>query len=191
MAKAKKTRSRKRVTVKLLERKHAGKVTEAYKLMEDLIATKRADLKEAKIAIGWRFGWHADADGRLRLGQMRKASDLDRAFKDFDFVMLLNHQAWNTSGIIAANKRAVVIYHELCHAMPAMDANGEQKRDEEGRWVWRTRKHDIEEFQEVVAVYGCHSHELESFAAAGLHDKDRPLLAEAEKAEVRRKAKKG
>jgi hypothetical protein len=73
-----------------------------------------------------------------------------------------------------------VIDHELCHAQVSMDSNGEPKTDENGRTVYRTRKHDIEEFKEVVARHGLYKSDVESFAKAILADADRPLLQAAE-----------
>lgn len=98
MARAKK-KSRKKVTVKLLERMHAGKVTEAYRIMEELIKKHHSHLAEAKIAIAWRFGWNVSVDGKWKLGQAKKGSDLDRELHEHDFVILVNHEAWNQSGL--------------------------------------------------------------------------------------------
>lgn len=170
-----KEKKRKKVTVKLLERKHAGKITEAYRIMDDLIDKHHNHLADAKIAIAWRFGWNQDADGRLRLGQAKKGSDLDRELHHFDFVILLNHEAWNKGGLKQEQKLALVD-HELCHCEVSMDVDGEPKVDEEGRTVYRVRKHDIEEFLDVVNRHGCYTNELAKLAQSGINDSDRPLL---------------
>ena len=52
------------------------------------------------------------------------------------------------------------------HAARKYDDKGEPVIDERGRPVYRMRKHDIEEFADVVARYGCYKADLESFAAA-------------------------
>lgn len=179
MAKAKK-KSRKKVTVKLLARIHAGKVTEAYRIMEELIKKHHAHLAEAKIAIAWRFGWNANADGQLKLGQAKKGSDLDRELHEHDFVILLNHEAWNQGGLNEKQKIAL-IDHELCHCEVAMDSNGETKFDEQGRTCYRIRKHDIEEFKDVVSRHGVYTRELEEFARAGINDSKRNMLPAMEK----------
>ena len=168
-------KKRRRVTVKLLERKHAGKVTEPYSIMERLVDGVHSQLKNAKIAIAWRFGWKQDTDGRLRLGQTKKGSDLDRAMHKYDFVLLVNHEAWN-QGNLDDNQKLALIDHELCHCEVSNDTNGEPKTDEEGRIVYRIRKHDIEEFEDVVSRHGLYTHELEEFAQAGINDSKRPLL---------------
>ena len=172
---------RKKVTVELLGRKHAGKVTEAYRIMEELIENHHSHLKDAKIVIAWRFGWRPDADGRLCLGSAKKGSDLDRSMHGYDFVVLLNHEAWNKGGLDDKGHQAV-LDHQLCHCQVAVDTNGEPKADEKGRTCYRLRKHDIEEYLDVVNRHGLHTHELAAVAQAGINDFERPLLAVAEKA---------
>lgn len=46
-----KVKKRKRVTVRLLNREHAGQVTEPYQIMERLLATHHGNLEGAKIGI--------------------------------------------------------------------------------------------------------------------------------------------
>lgn len=108
-----KERARKKVTVKLIERLHAGKVTGPYRIMEDLIDKHHKHLKEAKIAIAWRYGWKATVDGHTKLGQAKKGSDLDRELHNHDFVILLNFERWNNGNFSEAQMRALVD-HELC-----------------------------------------------------------------------------
>ena len=188
MAKKSGGKKRKKVTVKLLGRKHAGKVTEAYWIMEKLVTDHHSHLKDAKIAIAWRFGWSQDADGRLRLGQAKKGSDLDRELHHFDFVLLFNHEAWNKGGLKQGQKVALVD-HELCHCEVSVDTDGEPKVDEEGRTVYRVRKHDIEEFLDVVNRHGCYTNELAKLAQAGIKDADRPLLDAAKNGGKRKQGK--
>jgi hypothetical protein len=171
----KKEKSRRKVTVTFLKPKHAGKVPQAYALMDELIEKHHHHLKEARIAICWRHGWNTDTDGHLKNGQCKKASDCDRALKEFDFVVLLNHEVWNSDLFDETQKRATMD-HELSHAQVSMDRNGEPLVDEEGRTVYRLRGHDIEEFTEVVARYDTYNADLERFAAQLLETKDRPLL---------------
>lgn len=69
-----------------------------------------------------------------------------------------------------------MIDHELCHCEVALDANGETKLDEQGRTCYRIRKHDIEEFKDVVSRHGVYTRELEEFARAGINDAKRNML---------------
>ncbi len=175
-----KKRARKTVTVKLLEREHAGKVTTAYRLMEELIDAHHPRLEGSKIAIAWRFGKRSDADGRLWLGSMKKGSDLDRTMHGYDGVLTLNHEVWNSSDFSEAQMRAL-LDHELCHLDVMNDSNGDPKLDEEGRKVYRIRKHDVEEFTEIVARHGCWKDDLRRFAEHAMDRKEKPLLPAIEK----------
>lgn len=166
---------RKKVTVTKLERFHAGNVTTPYRLMDEIIAAHHPHLADANICIAWAHGWKADADGRLQLGKMKKGSDLDREMHGYDAVMLLNHLAWNAAGFSEAQMRAL-IDHELCHLQVACDSDGEAKLDENGRTVYRIRKHDLEEFREIVARHGCWKDDVRKFAEAAVEKLEQPLL---------------
>ena len=56
------------------------------------------------------------------------------------------------------------------------DKDGFKKRDERDRIVWRTRKHDIEEFFDVVRRHGCYKRDLVAFAEALMKKKIAPLF---------------
>lgn len=168
-----KEKKRKRVTVRLLKREHAGEVTEPYRIMEQLLEKNHGHLSDASIAIAWRLGWRPDVDGHVRLGQCRKRGDLDRELDGFDFVILLNEEYWK--GLNDDQKRAI-IDHELCHAQIVRDADGEAKRDDRGRLVCRIRKHDVEEFRDIVERHGLYTADLAEIAQAAINDAQRPLL---------------
>jgi hypothetical protein len=170
-----KEKARKKVTVKLIERKHAGQITGPYRIMEKLIAAHHPQLKDAKIALAWRYGWKATTDGHTTLGQAKKGSDLDREMHDHDFVIMLNFERWNSGAFSEAQMHAL-LDHELCHCEISKDTNGEPKTDERGRVVYRIRKHDVEEFQDVVARHGMWKGDLEKFADAIADKSSRPLL---------------
>jgi hypothetical protein len=104
-------------------------------------------------------------DGRLTLGKCKKASDLDRELSQWDFVILLRKAFWTHEGVTFAQRRAL-LDHELCHAAVALDGHGQPVRDERDRIVYRTRKHDLEEFTAIVERHGCWMRDLELFAAA-------------------------
>jgi hypothetical protein len=168
-----KPKKRKKVTVRLLKRMHAGEVTEPYRIMEKLLETEHGHLDGVKFAIAWRLGWRADADGRLELGKCRKRGDLDRELDAFDFVILLNDEAWPT--LSAVEKRALVD-HLLCHAKVVVDADGEPKQDDRGRLVCRIKKHEIEEFRAVIDRHGLYTADLSAIVQANINDSKRPLL---------------
>lgn len=131
-------------------------------------------IREAAIALAWRKGLTPDTDGKLILGKCIKASDLQREFAAYDFVILLNREVWSDPEFTDDKKRAL-IDHELCHAAAAYDVDG-PKYDERGRRVFRTRKHDIEEFYEIVQRHGCYKRDLELFAEALRRKRNTPLF---------------
>lgn len=152
-----------------------------YKIMAELIEQHHTHLTDAKIALAWMYGKKSDVDGRLVLGRAKKGSDLDRDMHGFDFVILLNHEAY-TAASFTKGQQTALLDHELTHCEVSKDTNGEPKTDERGRTVYRMRGHDVEEFREVVARHGTWKSDLEGFAQAALQngDKNRPLLKDLE-----------
>jgi hypothetical protein len=138
-----------------------------YELLDELVSKHHEHLKGARIALAWHLGWKPDVDGRHTLGKCKKASDLDRELargeNAWDFVIMLDSSWWNNTNVPQAHRRAL-LDHELCHAQQKLNPRtAEQEEDERGRKIWRTRKHDIEEFSEVVRRHGCYKSELEQF----------------------------
>jgi hypothetical protein len=156
-----------------------------YGMLDRLVADHHDELAQADIAIAWRFGWKPDPDGRLQLGQLRKASELDRQLHAHDFVMLLNWEVWDAANFSDEQKRAL-IDHELSHGALALDAEYEPKENAAGKKLYRMRKHDIEEFAAVVKRHGLWKHELQYFAQVAMEAKALPLFAEEPEATVSR-----
>ena len=124
------------------------------------------------------------------LGKCIKISQREKSvhvLSRFDFVILLNREIWMDADFTAEKKRALVD-HELCHAMPLLDKWSEPVFDVDGHALYRTRKHDIEEFPCIVERHGCYKKDLEGFAEALLKKRETPILAglaEKPKAEKR------
>jgi hypothetical protein len=135
---------------------------EPYRLMAQIRKEHHEDIKEAKIALAYQKGLKADVDGHVTLGKCIKASDLQRELVDWDFVILLNYEVW-TASEFTKEKKMALLDHELCHAEPALDKDGEPKVDSAGRKSYRIRKHDIEEFQCIVTRHGLWKRDLERF----------------------------
>jgi len=173
-----KPKKRKKVTVQLIKEKHAGEITEPYKILAALRSSDHGKLADAKIVLAWRMGWRTNADGLLQMGACKKRGDLDRELDTFDFVILLNKEAWP---VLKDDQKAALIDHQLCHCQITMDADGKPKYNDRDRLVCRIRKHDVEEFREVVDRHGAWTQDLAKIAKAAINDASRPLLAEAEK----------
>lgn len=88
-----------------------------------------------------------------------------------DFLIILDGQYWADAD---ARDREVLVYHEMCHCIHAVDQYGSQRFTRDGAPIWALRGHDIEEFDAVVRRYGLHSEELRRFVdASGEHDIER------------------
>lgn len=143
-----------------------------YQMMRDLIRKDHERLAEARICLVWRYGWKRDKGGHLVLGKCKKASDYDKTFAEFDFVILLNAEAWQK---LEWRQRVALLDHELCHATRSVNKAGES--------VWRIRKHDVEEFREIIERHGCYKQDLDEFVKAAVA-RERPGLFDAPTAEA-------
>ena len=175
-----KPKKHKKVTIEPAERMNAGRVIAPYRIMESLIDGPCKHLADARIAIAWRKGWPAVQD-RIKLGQMKMASDCDRAYKDYDFLMLLNAEVYR-QGANEESLTMTIHWCLLCGA-PALDREGEQKTDEKGRACWNTRKPPIVQFPEILKIYGIEKVlGLTVDAITAAKEGPRPLLDAIEKA---------
>ena len=80
---------RKKTSVRTVKRKHAGKITQPYAIMERLIKEvgQFDALKNAKIVILWRSGWKPTKDDTLRHVQIKKFLELELEIceEEYDF----------------------------------------------------------------------------------------------------------
>lgn len=161
----------------ILEHEGKGKSaprSEPYRLLDQSRGQWHEDLADARIALAWRKQVKADKDGKLVLGKVRKASDLDRELAPYDFVVLLNQEAWDE---LTEAQRLALLDHELCHVVPVLDDNGKPQLNERGHPCFRLRKHDLEEFRAVVERHGCYLSDVAEFAQSLRRAKDAPLFA--------------
>lgn len=137
---------------------------EIYSIMERLIQKFHPELMEAKIALAWNFSWKPDKDGHLVLGKCKKAGDLEKSVPSpFDFIITLFKPFWEDPAV-SQDQMCALLDHELCHATARYDDEGELLRDEKGNIMYRTRKHDVEDFIEIIERYGVHTPQLERLA---------------------------
>jgi Putative phage metallopeptidase len=174
-------KNKKQPTVILIPRidEATGEIREPYRIMEELIPKYHDHLAEAKIALAWNLSWKADVDGHLKLGQCMKVPLVHNELHEFDFIIQLNQQVWNTAEFTERH-RIALIDHELCHADVVIDDNDDMKRDARGKIVYRLRKHDVEEFGEIIHRNGIWKSDLEAFAKICIQKSKTPLLLRAE-----------
>lgn len=140
-----------------------GKTPEPYQILWEVRNAHHQNLEGAEVALAWRKALKPDPEGHLVLGRCQRTSDLQREFSPYDYIILLNQEVWNEEEF-TRDKKLALVDHELCHAEISTDQEGEVRIDERGRKVWRTKKHDIEEFYAIVQRHGCYKRDLEIFA---------------------------
>ena len=139
----------KKVNYSLIEPPSKGRISEPYRLLDIVRRNYHDETSQARIALAWRITTNPDKDGHLVLGRCVKITDLQKEMAEWDFVIVLNKQVWDDQDF-TEDKKMALLDHEVCHAAVAEDADGEPKEDERGHPVFRCRKHDIEEFTDVV-----------------------------------------
>jgi hypothetical protein len=177
----------KRVSYELIPRDNVA-TGPMYALLAELVDAHHRDLREASIVLAWCTSWRPDVDGRVILGKCKKASDLDRELTTYDFVILLSRSFWRNQDLLIADastseedrnaartRQRALLDHELMHACVKFDDKGEPVYDERGRKVYRVRKHDLEEFVDVVKRHGIYKSDIEAFAKALGQEKAKPF----------------
>lgn len=158
--KKRKAASIKIVKVKMIPRPDELSPGSPYEILDRIVRDHHEPLHMAHIALVAMFEVKADKDGHLMLGKCKIASDLDREFSEYDIVIFLNSHAW---GELTPAQRDALVDHELMHATPSLDPEGEIKLDSRGRVVYRLRDHDIQEFNDVVKRHGIYLSDLAEF----------------------------
>lgn len=117
--------------------------SEVIHIAEDLIQQHHPWLKDANI--GFVFQDPAPkSSGRVILGKAQKVPTLMKVFLDYDFIITLSEDEYNT---LSTERRVALIDHELCHCI---GLPGE----------WRLRGHDFEEFHAIIQRHGFWTEDL-------------------------------
>ncbi len=88
---------------------------------------------------------------RVDLGKPRRVSKVMKTVAKADFVISINWAAWQ---LLTETQRAALIDHELTHCEP--------KQDKDGLLIgWQIRKHDVEDFVEIVERRGLWQEDLQ------------------------------
>lgn len=149
--------------------------TEIYLVIAQAIEQYKDSTHRAGVfGAAWMIGQKKNRDGLLILGKMKRCSELEKQLHGYDGLVLLNQEAWRT---MTPEQRIALVHHELCHIEPVMDAEGdEQLYDGHGNLRWRVRKHDIEEFREVVEAHGLYKDDLRRFVGVAIKRAEAPAL---------------
>jgi hypothetical protein len=150
----------KKVSVELITRLGNPSI---YATMDRIRQRHHRHIRKAKIGLAWKKSIKPDRDGHILLGKCRKASDLQRELSDYDFIILLNKEVWEHEKFGHKRQKAL-LDHELCHAAQAYDKHGKRMKNDRGKYVFRMRKHNIEEFREIVERHGLYKDDLVEFA---------------------------
>lgn len=137
----------------------------AYEMMRKIRKRHHQHIRKAKIGLAWKKKIKPDRDGHILLGKCRKMGDLQRELSEYDFIILLNKEVWEDDKFGYKRQKAL-LDHELCHAAQAYDKEGKRMKNDRGKYVFRMRHHDVEEFSEIVDRHGIWKVDLQRFADA-------------------------
>jgi len=101
-------------------------------------------INEAKIKYLFLLKKHSEYAGKIQ-----KPGGVWRFLSDYDYVVLVHKPSWDRFN---ERQRKALIYHELSHIT--------YKTDKEEKKHWKLRKHDIEEFIDVIREFGAWNPEL-------------------------------
>jgi len=126
------------------------KSEEVEEIGKDIINTLPIDenIKRTKIA----YLFLLREKSRFK-GQIQRPGGAWQFLSDYDFVMLIHKPTWDT---LNENQRKALVYHELLHIT--------HTESKDGKITWKLRRHDIEEFLDVVKEFGNWSEELETLS---------------------------
>ena len=97
--------------------------------------------------------------------------DRNHALHGFDFMIVIARDLWDGATAVNPEYQKALVHHELKHVGIRYDKDGAIKVDDtSGRIIGFCRHHDIEEFEEVLSVYGAWHGELRKFLIAWNRD---------------------
>lgn len=111
-------------------------------------------LAEARIKYLFRAGKWEKGDKTV-LGKTKLASEDTRFIADYDFVIMINEEAWSKA---THRQKMALLDHELTHCDYSEDAEGNRK--------WRVADHDVQEFVSIVGRHGLWETDLQKLMVA-------------------------
>jgi hypothetical protein len=174
----KKVKTGKKINFLIIPEQDAnGLVPAPYNLLKEVRDKHHGDIKEARIALAWRLRTKADKDGHIVLGKCIKVSDLYREYADYDFIITLNKEFWEDLAV-TKEQQIALLDHECCHAAPTYNGEtGEHEVDERGRYLFRVRGHDFEDFNDIIQRHGIWKRDLTRLAELLSQKRKTPLFS--------------
>lgn len=137
--------------------------TEVEEMATNIIAAHYPDLAEANLDIAymWRSEAMAMGEGRVAAGQCVHVADREHALHGHDFLIIMARDVWLDA---TPEFRRAVVDHELSHVGIRKDEDGGNAVDEDtGRIKTFCRRHEVEEFSDVLERHGAYHSSLVRF----------------------------
>jgi len=122
------------------------KAPEVEAIAKEIINTLSLDENVANVKMAYLFLMRKKSSFKA---QIQRPGGAWQFLSDYDFVMLMHKPTWDT---LNENQRKALVYHELLHIT--------HTESKDGKITWKLRRHDIEEFLDVVKEFGSWSEEL-------------------------------
>lgn len=136
---------------------------EVRAVAEQLISSNHPKLAGLKIEYLFRDE-AAVSNGKVTVAMACRVDDRNWALTRTDFIIEVAKDVWDSA---EPRFREAVLDHELCHIGLNCDENGAVKKDAKtNRAKGYIRKHDMEEFEDVVVRHGSYRKDLRSFIEA-------------------------
>lgn len=131
---------------------------EVKPIAEKVIAAHRRDLFNVNFVFIFKEK-ASKKGGKIVIAKVRKVRAKEKIAydSDVDFVIEIGHNAWEE---LNDKQKEAVIFHELCHCL--VDEN------EEGEKELSILPHEIEEFADVIEVYGLYTFDIQKFVEKAL-----------------------
>jgi hypothetical protein len=143
---------------------------EVEDLAKQIIAQNRSNLSILKFTYVFRPE-AAVTDGHVIAGMCVKVDDRNWSIHKSDFIIEIAKDVWEEA---SDEFKLAIVDHELGHAGIHMDEEGQPKMDERsGRIRTFCRRHDIEEFEDVLERHGLYHKGLRDFMSAFAVRKER------------------
>jgi hypothetical protein len=137
--------------------------TEVEEIAKEIMELHYPNLRDAglDIAYMWRTEAMALGEGRVAAGQCVHVADREFAIHGHDFLIIMARDVWNDA---SEEFRRAVVDHELSHVGIRYDEDGGIEYDEDtNRAKTFCRRHEVEEFSEVLERHGAYHSSLVRF----------------------------